>query len=126
MLIALVISGLTVGLVIVMQQRQLSRGQPADRFVRRATGRQLFLAGDPAGALDKLRKAVVARPTDPALRYLITRANEQVSAQRAVLQHDGIVWNAVLSPDGTRVVTTSSDGTGKEVWNLATGATRLS
>ena len=36
------------------------------------------------------------------------------------LMHDGIVWSAAFSPDGSRIVTASDDKTAR-VWDARTG-----
>ena len=38
----------------------------------------------------------------------------------ALTGHDGGVWKAAFSPDGTQIVTASQDSTAR-IWNAATG-----
>ncbi|HWO25674.1 MAG TPA: hypothetical protein VNO30_43345 [Kofleriaceae bacterium] len=79
------------------------------------TGRQLLLEGHLQEAMPYLLEARQRGEAGESLRMLIWMA-----ARTSAFEHQGSVNSAVFSPDGSRVITASDDGTAR-VWDAATG-----
>jgi WD40 repeat protein len=87
-------------------------------------GRQEMLHGNPFQALAYLSEAYNEYGPRPSLRLLLSLALQPIDAHVATLEgHSNGVWSAAFSPDGSRIVTASGDGTAK-VWDAATGRLR--
>ena len=56
----------------------------------------------------------------PEAEYALRRALEASRVELTLRGHEDTVWGAVFSPDGTRVVTASADGTAR-IWDASTG-----
>ena len=83
------------------------------------SGRQRLLDGRPFQALPYLLAAGQAGEVGPVLQMLVRAATRRLSLV-GPLEHGGSVKYAAFSPDGSRVVTTSSDATAG-VWDTSTG-----
>lgn len=83
-------------------------------------GRQMLLGGDRFRAMPYLLAAAQAGEVDAPLRMLFHAAIRGISSTPP-LEHRGVVRRAAFSPDGSRVVSASNDGTAR-VWDVATGA----
>jgi WD40 repeat protein len=83
------------------------------------SGRQLLLDGHPQEAFPYFVAARRNGLDEPPLRMLFAAAKRHLPSIPALL-HQGPVWNAAFSPDGTRVVTASNDKTAR-VWDVTTG-----
>jgi WD40 repeat protein len=79
------------------------------------TGRQLLLEGYLPEAMPYLMEARLKGEEGESLQMLISMA-----ARASTLEHRQMVNRVAFSPDGTRVITASYDGT-MRVWNAATG-----
>jgi WD40 repeat protein len=84
-------------------------------------GREELAAGRPFRAAVYLAEAWRRRPSSLALRWLASEAARPLAyLERPLVGHTKDVPYAAYSPDGTRVVTASSDGTVR-VWDPASG-----
>ena len=82
-------------------------------------GRQLFVDHHFQEAIPYLLAARQLGEDSASLRTMFGEATRYLPVIPA-LQHQGEVWGAAFSPDGTRVVTASHDKTAR-VWDVATG-----
>jgi hypothetical protein len=103
----------------------LLQGNEARRQQSIAQSRELsatalsLLSIDPQQALLLAIEGWTEAPTVQAEHAV--RESLQASHIRAILRgHTGRVWAAAFSPDGSRVITTSSDGTAR-LWDATTG-----
>ena len=83
------------------------------------TGRQLVLDGHPQEAMPYLMAVRQKGENGIPFRMLIGTATRSLPLLPPLV-HQGWVWSASFSPDGTRVVTASDDQTAR-VWDAATG-----
>jgi hypothetical protein len=81
-------------------------------------GRQALLQGSPSKAMVYLSEAYQGGATGQVLRMLLADAMRPIDAQLASLEgHTNSMESAQFSPDGTRVLTASWDGTAK-LWDV--------
>lgn len=79
-------------------------------------------ADQPAATLAHLARAARADPESPATAWIAEIAfNEPLWLPGPPLAHAGSIVAVAVTPDGTRVVTGSVDGTAR-LWDVATGA----
>jgi WD40 repeat protein/serine/threonine protein kinase len=82
---------------------------------------QSLAAGEPMKAAALLVPVFNEKPNDPGVRFMVARAVATIDPLLHTLTgHSGPVRYATFSPDGTRIVTTSDDGTARE-WDATTG-----
>ncbi|MGH9464902.1 MAG: WD40 repeat domain-containing serine/threonine protein kinase, partial [Thermoanaerobaculia bacterium] len=122
---ALAIVGALLGLGVlgffVERGRRAARREIVTQHL--ATGMELAAAGDALGALPWLARALELEPDAAARedhRLRIGTLLEYVPRLVRQWAHAGPVVVARFSPDGTRVVTVSEDGTAR-VWSVASG-----
>lgn len=94
------------------EQRALARRTAAILLAEQ--GRQQLLAGSPGRALAYLAEAYRQGNGDAAVRFLIAAATRDLDTLlRTLTGHAAEIHEAAFSPDGTRVVTASGDGTAR-------------
>jgi eukaryotic-like serine/threonine-protein kinase len=103
------------------QTSQALRAQ--SRLLTQAAAQRLK-DSDVAGAqgilLEVLTNPSFARMREPAAISVFQEIRAAESQRAILVGHTGDVWSAVYSPDGTRVLTASTDKTAR-IWNAATG-----
>ncbi|HWO25673.1 MAG TPA: hypothetical protein VNO30_43340 [Kofleriaceae bacterium] len=82
-------------------------------------GRQQLLEGRPQEAMPYLVAARQKGENGESIRMLSWMAAHALPIL-SLREHQGAVWSAAFSPDGTRVVTASDDKTAR-IWDVATG-----
>ncbi|TMQ09207.1 MAG: CHAT domain-containing protein [Deltaproteobacteria bacterium] len=103
--------------VLAIAARDKSRRLLAQSYAE--SGRQLLVDGHYQEAVPYLLAARQNGEDGAALRKMFWVASHHLPFILALV-HPDRVWSAVFSPDGTRVVTASSDRTAR-VWDAATG-----
>ncbi|MBI3186125.1 MAG: serine/threonine protein kinase [Myxococcales bacterium] len=111
---------LSVSLLFVYQAYSRSRAALMKGYQEQ--GRQAYLAGEPLRALAFFGAAYEERSADSAFQFLLGRAFRSLSAQELVLRgHQGRIFAAHFSPDGSKLLTGGEDGTAK-LWDSHSGA----
>jgi WD40 repeat protein/serine/threonine protein kinase len=132
--LAAAFAGLALGLVLVLALNSRT-ARERDRAASLANesrqrlialyleqGRQRLADGDALRAFAYLAEARKSGDQSTALGFLLARARHALDGQLLVLRgHEGPIWDARFSPDGTRIATGSSDKTAR-IWDAATGA----
>jgi WD40 repeat protein/serine/threonine protein kinase len=118
--IGAVIAALATALVVAVVLRQRARDELRASYVEQ--GRRELLAGNPDRSLAYLDAAMQMGADTPALRFMVARALEPFERlEHTLTGHAGQLWLSQYSPDGTRILTTGTDGTAR-LWDAATGA----
>ena len=108
----------------VAEQRARLTQQFAEASVRQAAaeqGRAALLHGEVLDAQNHLAKAFHLGDHSTATEFMLARALQPLSAERARLRAgSGRMWSATFSPDGRRIVTT--DDSHARIWDAATNA----
>ena len=115
-----VLATLLVAVGVYVTKEQRIRQQLLDTYVER--GRQLvFERGNPGEGLLWLHRAQAEGSTDEALPSLLDSTFHAAGMPRAVLVgHGKSVYGVTYSPDGRRIVTTSSDKSAR-IWEADSG-----
>ena len=99
-------------------QKSSAAAQAALARLHAEQGRLSSLAGKPLDALVYLSQASTEGVHDTATSYLLARSMESARAEKArLLGHAAKLYDAELSPDGTRAVTASADRTSR-IWDV--------
>jgi WD40 repeat protein len=122
---AVVLIGVLTGLTLwalssrseALRQEQIARREAGLSF--REQGRRALMEGSAPQALVYLSHALDRIPDDMITRFLIAQGIRRLTVH-TLGGHDDFVISATFSPDGTRVVTASSDKTAR-IFDATTG-----
>ena len=125
---AFTLLGVVLVVVFMAQLRAQKSSREAHESLARLhveQGRLSALDGKPLQALVYLAQAYAEGVSSPSLRYLLGRVRQSVSFQRGVLVgHQGKLFDAQFSPDGTEVATADDDHTAG-LWDARTSEWRF-
>ena len=105
-------------------ERQLKEAKLRLAQIYEDQGRQLLLQGRPFRAVVYLVAALKEGGQTSSLRSLLRRACRWLAGHRVVTGHTAPVLSATFSPDGSRLLTASRDGTAR-IWDSETAANQL-